>query len=120
MITAGSQRAGVAAGGKAELEDLRTHWGGGDSWNVGWVKAHPERDTERPASSWTDAERANVRADEAAEAAHAGDELFKWDEHFVAQAGGGRWRLQGGRMLEAPDVRLAWRRRSKALGLEYA
>lgn len=120
MITPGSQRAGAAAAGRAELEVLRTRWGDRGSWNLEWVAAHPERDANRSASTWRDAEQANVRADAAAEAAHAESDPFAWKEGCVQATGGGRWALKSGARLEAPDARVAWRLRSKNLGIEYA
>ena len=85
-----------------------------------WVAAHPERDADREATSWSDAERANVRADAAAEAAHTSEVDFDWDEPCMLRAGGGMWALADTTILEAPVPRHAWQRRSRELGMEYA
>jgi hypothetical protein len=120
MIKAGAQRAGPAAAGRAELDALRAQWGEREKWSMSWVAAHPERDTERPASEWCDAERANVRADAAAEAAHGSTAAFLWDEQSRLRVGGGEWSLSEGPSMEAPAPRVAWQRRSRQIGLEYA
>jgi hypothetical protein len=87
---------------------------------MSWVAAHPERDADRRPSEWSDAERANVRADAAAEAAHGSIIAFQWDEQCRLRVGGGAWGLVEGASLEAPAPRVAWQRRSQELGLEYA
>ena len=121
LIKAGAQRGGPAAAGRVELAELRESWGGGrNRWGMELVAAHPERDADREATSWSDAERENVRADAAAEAAHTSEVAFDWDESCMLRAGGGMWALADTTILEAPVPRHAWQRRSRELGIEYA